>query len=112
MSAATLTQLLVDITRGHRKEEFVADPDGVVAASLLDDALRTAVLDQDIATLWRAGAHPMALLYFARASGWSNERYYRCIGEAGLTPDGSVVAAPPAEHAPARTHRSSAPHDR
>ena len=83
MSAATLTQFLIDVTRGHRKDAFAADPEGVLAASSLDEPLRAAVLAQDIGALWLAGAHPMALMYFARASGWTNERYYRCVVGSG-----------------------------
>ena len=112
MSAAVLTQFLVDITRGHRKDAFAADPEVVLAEASLDPHLRAAVLALDVATLWLAGAHPMALMYFARASGWANERYYGCIADAELTRAGSASAAPPAGPAPARTHRSSAPHDR
>jgi len=110
MSAATLTQLLIDITRGHRKDAFAADPASVLAASTLDAPTRAAVLEQDIATLWLAGAHPMALMYFARASGWANDRYYRCVSDAEVRKAASAEAAPTAEPAPSQTHRSSAPH--
>lgn len=112
MSAATLTQFLIDITRGHRRDAFAADPAAVLSASSLDPGTRTAVLELDVAALWLAGAHPMALMYFARASGWANERYYRCISEAELTRAGSGAAIAPAAPEPARTHRSSAPHAR
>jgi len=112
MSAAALTQLLVDVTRGHRKDAFAADPASVLAASTLDPRMRAAVLEQDVAALWLAGAHPMALMYFARASGWDNDRYYRCISDAELRKGDSAEAAPTAEPAPSRTHRSSAPHAR
>ena len=116
MKGATLTQFLVDITRGHRKAEFEADPDGVLAASPLDEAMRTAVRDQDIGALWRAGAHPMALMYFARACGWANDRYYRCVSDAesasGLRTGDRAGAAPPAGPEPSRTRQSSAPHGR
>ena len=36
MSAATLTQFLVDITRGHRRDAFAADREAVLTASKLD----------------------------------------------------------------------------
>ena len=85
MSAAALTQFLLDVTRGHRNEAFAANPEAVLAESSLDASLRAAVLTQEVGELWLAGAHPMALMYFARASGWSNERYYRCVSEAELT---------------------------
>lgn len=110
MSAATLTQLLIDITRGHRKDAFAADPATVLATSTLDTRMRAAVLDQDIGALWLAGAHPMALMYFARASGWANDRYYRCISDAEVRKAASAVAASTAEPEPSQTHRSSAPH--
>jgi len=110
MSAATLTQFLIDITRGHRRDAFAADPAAVLSASMLDAATRAAVQDQDVAALWLAGAHPMALMYFARASGWANERYYRCICDAELTRAGSAEAARTAGPEPSRRHRSSAPH--
>lgn len=112
MNAAPLTQFLIDITRGHRREAFAADPAAAVAASALDPQARTAVLAQDVAALWRAGAHPMALMYFARAAGWDNDRYYGCIGDAELRRSGSAAAAPPAAPGPSRTHRSSAPRGR
>ena len=105
MSDATLTQFLVDITRGHRKSEFAADAEAVLAASALDERMRTAIRHQDIGTLWRAGAHPMALMYFARSCGWPNDRYYRCISEAELTTGGPADAAPPPASAPAQTRR-------
>lgn len=82
MTPAVLTQFLIDVTRGHRRQAFADDREAVIAASKLDERLRTAVRDEDIASLWRAGAHPMALLYFARLSGWTAEDYYRCIGAA------------------------------
>jgi hypothetical protein len=82
MTNAALTQFLIDVTRGHRQAAFAAGRDAVIAESKLDEGLRTALRDQDLATLWRAGAHPMALLYFARASGWAADDYYRCIGAA------------------------------
>lgn len=112
MSPATLTQFLIDIARGHRKEDFANDPLGVITASPLDDATRAALLEQDVGTLWLAGAHPMALLYFARARGWANERYYRCIEQAELRKSDPKPAGPTAELAPARRRRSSAPHAR
>jgi len=112
VNKATLTQFLIDVTRGHRKDAFVADPDAVLASSPLDARTRIAVRDRDIGALWLAGAHPMALMYFARASGWDNDRYYACIAGADLRRAASAEAAPPAGPAPARTHRSSARHDR
>ena len=110
MTAATLTQFLIDITRGHAKDAFASDPVQVLAASPLDEPLRAAVLQQDIGALWLACAHPMALMYFARASGWPNDRYYRCIADAELTRSASAAAAPPAEPAPSQTHPPSARH--
>ncbi len=109
MSAAALTQFLIDITRGDRREAFGADPAAVLSASSLDPTTRAAVLGQDIGALWLAGAHPMALMYYARASGWDNERYCACIAGADLRRAASAEAAPPAEPAPSRTRRSSAP---
>lgn len=82
MNAAVLTQFLIDVTRGGKKAAFQADREAVLKGSALDDAMRAAVRNQDIGALWRAGAHPMALLYFARGCGWSGERYYRCITDA------------------------------
>ena len=82
MTAVVLTQFLIDVTRGPLRQAFAADREAVIAASKLDERLRAATREQDIATLWRAGAHPMALLYFARLSGWAADDYYRCIAEA------------------------------
>ncbi len=110
MNGAALTQFLIDVTRGHRQGEFASDPEAVLAASPLDDRLRAAVRARDIGTLWLAGAHPMALMYFARSCGWANERYYRCIADAELTRGDPAAAAPPAGPAPSQTHRSSARH--
>ena len=105
MSAAALTQFLVDITRGHRKADFAANGEPVLAASPLDERLRDAIRAQDMGALWLAGAHPMALLYFARASGWDNERYYRCLAEAELTRSARAPVAPPPGREPPRRHR-------
>lgn len=80
MTTAALTQFLIDVTRGRRSREFSENPHTVIESSGLNDTIRTALRDQDLALLWTSGAHPMALLYFARKSGWDNERYYRCIG--------------------------------
>lgn len=77
-----LTQFLVDVTRGHRRDAFRADREAEIAASRLGEALRDAVRREDVAALWAAGAHPMALLYFARACGWTSEAYYRSIDSA------------------------------
>lgn len=107
-----LTQFLVDITRGHRKADFTADRDAVLSTSMLDDHLRAAVRSEDLAALWRAQAHPMALLYFARALGWDNPRYYGCIAQAEATRSAQAGSVPPAASAPPRTPRSSSPHAR
>lgn len=82
MNAAVLTQFLIDVTRGGKKAAFLADREAVLKESALDEAMQAAVGRQDIGALWRAGAHPMALLYFARGCGWSGERYYACITDA------------------------------
>jgi hypothetical protein len=82
MSSPTLTQFLIDVTRGHQIQAYATDPESVLKMSGLSDDLRTAIGKQDIRALWLAGAHPMALLYFARASGWTGERYYECITNA------------------------------
>lgn len=82
MSAAALSQFLIDVTRGHHAAAFAADAEAVLASSPLNADQQRAIREQDIAALWSAGAHPMALLYFARACGWSGERYYACIEEA------------------------------
>ena len=79
-----LTQFLIDIVRGVRKDEFASDPDAVLSGSVLDNEMQQAIRSRDIATLWLAGAHPMALMYFARSIGWSNERYYACLDEVAL----------------------------
>ena len=79
-----LTQFLIDIVRGSRRGEFESDPAKVIGASGLSPDLKQAVRDQDVGALWLAGAHPMALMYFARTLGWSNERYYSCLQEAEL----------------------------
>ena len=79
-----LTQFLIDIVRGARRSEFAAQPKAVVRSSSLGTDLQEAVLTNDISALWLAGAHPMALMYFARSTGWSNERYYACLDEAEL----------------------------
>jgi len=110
MSRAALTQFLIDVTRGPLKDAFAADAAAVLATSRLEASLRVAILERDVAALWLAGAHPMALMYFARGSGWDNDRYYRCISDAELRKAGSAAAAPPAAPAPSETHRSSAPH--
>lgn len=82
MSATSLTQFLIDVTRGHRSGDFAKDPDGVLKSSGLADDLCKAIREQKVDALWLAGAHPMALLYFARECGWSGDRYYECIGAA------------------------------
>ena len=100
MSAAGLTQVLIDITRGHRRDAFAADPAGVLSTTALDPETRSAILGQDVAALWLAGAHPMALMYFARASGWANERYYQCIADAEVRKAASAGAVPTAAPGP------------
>ena len=84
MRESTVTQFLIDITRGHLKEAYEKSSEDVIAAASLPDALRAAVRERDIGALWLAGVSPMALLYFSRAVGWSMERYYACIAEAEL----------------------------
>ncbi|MGD9945023.1 MAG: hypothetical protein AB7S98_17475 [Burkholderiaceae bacterium] len=82
MSSAALSQFLIDITRGPWKGDFAANGERLVNAAPLDEQTKTAIRNQDIGALWLAGAHPLALLYFSRACGWDNERYYRCLSEA------------------------------
>lgn len=105
MRGTDVTQFLIDITRGQLKQAYAEDSRKVIAASQLSEAMRTAVREQDIAALWLAGASPMALLYFARLSGWSMERYYACIGEAELTKADQAGSAPEARHEPLQKHR-------
>lgn len=83
MNSPVVTQFLIDVTRGHQVQAYTNDPESVLKASALSDDLRAAIGKQDIRALWLAGAHPMALLYFARACGWTGERYYECIANAG-----------------------------
>jgi hypothetical protein len=82
MSSLDLTQFLIDVTRGQKAQQYASEPQSVVQTSGLPEDLRAAIEKQDIAALWLAGAHPMALLYFARACGWTGERYYECITNA------------------------------
>lgn len=112
MSAAALTQLLIDVTRGHRKADYGRDPVSVVSASRLDQSMRSAVLEGDVGSLWLAGAHPMALLYFARSIGWTNDQYYRCIEEAELRKAAPAAARRSCEPAPIQRPQSNARHAR
>ncbi|VIO72941.1 hypothetical protein CI1B_45900 [Bradyrhizobium ivorense] len=84
MSSAALTQFLIDVTRGGQAGAYAKDPAQVLKTSGLTNDLRTAIEKQDIGALWQAGAHPMALLYFARSCGWTSERYYECISGVGV----------------------------
>ena len=95
MSAADLTQFLIDVTRGPRQAEFAADAQRTIDTAPLDAPLREALRAQDMGALWKAGAHPMALLYFARACGWDNPRYYRALQDAQLSPGAPGPAAAP-----------------
>jgi hypothetical protein len=85
MSSAALTQFLIDVTRGSQAAAYANDPALVLRTSGLTNDLRTSIEKQDIGALWQAGAHPMALLYFARLCGWTSERYYECIAGAGAS---------------------------
>lgn len=84
MINATLTQFLIDVVRGARAREFSSDPEAVIRSSGLDTPLQEALRSSDVGALWLAGAHPMALMYFARSLGWPNERYYGCLDAAEL----------------------------
>lgn len=86
MTDMAVTQFLIDISRGHKKATFAEDPEAVLVASGLPDHQVAAIRDQDIAALWSDGAHPMALLYFARLCGWSPKRYYACISQGEAAP--------------------------
>jgi hypothetical protein len=83
MSSAVLTQFLIDVTRGSQAGAYAKDPALVLKTSSLTNDLRAAIERQDIGALWQAGAHPMALLYFARLCGWTSEKYYECIAGVG-----------------------------
>ncbi|ALC11091.1 hypothetical protein [Sphingopyxis sp. 113P3] len=74
-----LNQFLVDITRGGLASRFASDPDTVIADARFPDEMQKAIREGDVGFLYRFGAHPMALLYFARATGMSNEQYYQNI---------------------------------
>lgn len=110
MTNAALTQFLIDVTRGNSKREFMSAPLDVLTASGLPEVLRDAVTRQDIGMLWLAGAHPMALLYFSRTCGWSNERYYLCIENAEATRAAPAAADPGAASGRPQMHPSIAPH--
>jgi len=105
MKETAVTQFLIDITRGHLKQAYAEDSPKVIAASQLSEAMRAAVREQDIAALWLAGVSPMALLYFARLSGWSMERYYACIAEAELTKADRAGSVPEARREPPQKRR-------
>lgn len=77
-----LSQFLVDITRGSLKAAFQIDESAVIESTRLPDSIRSALISRDIAALWRAGAHPMALLYYSRLIGCPMDRYYACISGA------------------------------
>jgi hypothetical protein len=76
-----------------------------VAASRLSEAMQAAVLGQDVGTLWLAGAHPMALLYFARSCGWDNPRYYQCLSDAELRRVVPGAVEPASRPEPPQRHR-------
>ena len=103
MTATALTQFLIDITRGHHKSGFATDKEHVFSTSMLDDNTHEAIRQQDIGALWLAGAHPMALMYFARACGWDNDQYYRCLADAEATRAVESVAVRPVDPAPPQT---------
>lgn len=81
MTDLAMTQFLIDVSRGHNKARFADDPEAVLAECELPERQIVAIREQDIAALWSAGAHPMALLYFARTCGWSAQQYYACIAQ-------------------------------
>lgn len=89
MTDMAMTQFLIDVSRGHKKDAFAKDPEAVLAGSGLPDRQVAAVREQDIPALWSDGAHPMALLYFARLCGWSPKRYYACISQGEAAPAAS-----------------------
>jgi hypothetical protein len=99
---ALLTQFLIDVTRGRLKQDFLSEPARVLEASHLQEPLREAVRGQDIGALWLAGAHPMALLYFARACGWDNGAYYSCVANANASAKAAVQCAAARQPAPAQ----------
>lgn len=83
MMSADLDQFLFDVTRGGQRSAYLSDADGVIASSGLGEALRAAFGRRDIEALWRAGAHPMLLLYFARLNGIAAPDYYATVTRAG-----------------------------
>jgi hypothetical protein len=57
-------------------EEFRADPAALLAEHALDAAERRALVDGDLAALWRLGVHPLLMLHYARARGVAGPRFY------------------------------------
>jgi hypothetical protein len=103
---ATLTQFLIDVVRGVRAREFASDPEAVIRSSGLDARLQEALRSSDVGALWLAGAHPVALMYFARSLGWPNERYYGCLDAAELKrSDQAAFFRLADENAPRHTHQ-------
>jgi hypothetical protein len=86
-----LTQFLIDVTRGARRDAYAADAAAVIAAAPLGEQQRDLVRTADIAGLYAAGVHPIVLLTFARSCGWSMERYYDCLDAAAAA---GATAAP------------------
>lgn len=105
MRESTVTQFLIDITRGHLKEAYEKNSEDTIAASPLSDAMRAAVREKDIGALWLMGVSPMALLYFSRVVGWSMERYYACIADAELKKADQASSVPKARREPPQTHQ-------
>lgn len=105
MKETVVTQFLIDITRGHLKKAYEENSDAVINASPLSDDMRLSIKNQDIARLWLAGVSPMALLYFARLSGWTMDRYYTCLNEAEQKKAAQAHFAPEARHGPEQTRQ-------
>lgn len=106
MMDAALTQFLIDVVRGARVCEFSSDPEAVICSSGLDTRLQEALRSSDVGALWLAGAHPVALMYFARSLGWPNERYYGCLAAADLKRSAQAAFSRlEDEHGPRHTHQ-------
>ncbi len=86
-------------------EHQSANPELLLNSSLLSERMKGTVRKHDIAALWSAGAHPMALLYFARACGWTNDHYYNCISAVELRQAAPSVPAPPSGPELPQTHQ-------
>lgn len=80
MSTTEVERCIWEVHRGGRREPFHSDRATFLERYALTDEERDALLSNDYGYLYRAGVHPMAVLFFSQINKTPMPQYLEAIG--------------------------------